>query len=288
MKKPVLAIRNLGKRIGGGVMGSLMLFSGTVMPYQGIIQPKPLTGFAVEAADSAAYIPYAEETKPVTTTVSQTVTTAASTTSVSKATAVGSTAAASATQTSATAKPSTTTKAAVTTKPAATTKITATTKPAATTKVTATTKPAATTKQTAAADGFEFTVDQSAAVLEKYTGTASEITIPATYQGVPVTEISSDAFSQNKQLKSAELPASIRVIGSSAFSNCTALEKITLQEGLETIGSNAFSNTALTEIYIPASLQKADQPFYGCKSLEYAEFKAWSMFRKEYLKTLLH
>ena len=276
MKKPVLAIRNLGKRIGGGVMGSLMLFSGTVMPYQGIIQPKPLTGFAVEAADSAAYIPYAEETKPVTTTVSQTITTAASTTSVSKATAVGSTAAASATQTSATAKPSTTTKAAVTTKPAATT------------KVTATTKPAATTKQTAAADGFEFTVDQSAAVLEKYTGTASEITIPATYQGVPVTEISSDAFSQNKQLKSAELPASIRVIGSSAFSNCTALEKITLQEGLETIGSNAFSNTALTEIYIPASLQKADQPFYGCKSLEYAEFKAWSMFRKEYLKTLLH
>ncbi|MBP0974808.1 MAG: leucine-rich repeat domain-containing protein [Oscillospiraceae bacterium] len=276
MKKPVLAIRNLGKRIGGGVMGSLMLFSGTVMPYQGIIQPKPLTGFAVEAADSAAYIPYAEETKPVTTTVSQTVTTAASTTSVSKATAVGSTAAASATQTSATAKPSTTTKAAVTTKPAATT------------KVTATTKPAATTTQTAAAVGFDFTVDQSAAVLEKYTGTASEITIPATYQGVPVTEISSDAFSQNKQLKSAELPASIRVIGSSAFSNCTALEKITLQEGLETIGSNAFSNTALTEINIPASLQKADQPFYGCKSLEYAEFKAWSMFRKEYLKTLLH
>ena len=66
------SIRNTGKRLGGGLMGSLMLLSGAVMPYQGLLQ-KPLTGLAAEtelpaetAADSAVTL-QAETTAPVTT-----------------------------------------------------------------------------------------------------------------------------------------------------------------------------------------------------------------------------
>lgn len=110
-----------------------------------------------------------------------------------------------------------------------------------------------------------------------------EITVPATVDGVPVTEIdafydsdfepdgcpnvtkvtlpdsiigiSNYAFFGFTKLEEISIPAGVEYIGWRAFKNCSALRKIMLPEGLEEIGEEAFLNcTSLEEFNIPSSV----------------------------------
>lgn len=64
------------------------------------------------------------------------------------------------------------------------------------------------------------------------------------------------------KLTSVDIPASIKSIGNHAFSNRTHLKSATIADGVESIGSRAFLASALTEIFIPASVNSiADNPF---------------------------
>lgn len=68
---------------------------------------------------------------------------------------------------------------------------------------------------------------------------------------------SESAFSYCKSLKQITLPSQIKDIGIRAFFGCNSLSSVTLNEGLLFIGEAAFSNNnALTEINIPATVQK--------------------------------
>ena len=68
---------------------------------------------------------------------------------------------------------------------------------------------------------------------------------------------SESAFSYCKSLKQVTLPPQIKDIGERAFFGCNNLSSVTLNEGLLFIGESAFSNNkALTEINIPATVQK--------------------------------
>lgn len=57
-------------------------------------------------------------------------------------------------------------------------------------------------------------------------GAASEIVIPETYQGKPVTQIAPDAFRNCTGLTKIVIPATITDVGADAFSGCTGLETI--------------------------------------------------------------
>ena len=98
----------------------------------------------------------------------------------------------------------------------------------------------------------------------------SQITIPETYNAMPVTEILAFGFSGSvsdgvttSKLKEIVIPKSIKIIRGRAFSHCTALESITIPSSVEYI---------------------EDSPFYGCENLEiiYCEVeqepKTWSYF----------
>ena len=76
--------------------------------------------------------------------------------------------------------------------------------------------------------------------------------------------IGESAFYECTGLTAVELPEGAQTIGSSAFRGCTALKTVTLPEGLQTIGSSAFRNTALTEIYIPASVTSVGHEYVSC------------------------
>ena len=127
----------------------------------------------------------------------------------------------------------------------------------------------------------------------KEDSTATEIVIPATYQGKPVkairmwafsyreniesvmipdgvTTIGESAFNGCKNLKSVVIPDSVTDVGRFAFYQCQSLQGIELPKNLTSIGNAAFGNcTSLTSIVIPDNITCIDQEFfYNCTSLE--------------------
>lgn len=108
------------------------------------------------------------------------------------------------------------------------------------------------------ADGFTYTTSNGAVTITKYTGTATEITIPNTIDGTTVTAIGASAFSGSETLSKITLPNTIQTIGAYAFINCTALSSINLPEGLTSIYAYAFQGcTALTSLTVPSTLTTA-------------------------------
>ena len=104
----------------------------------------------------------------------------------------------------------------------------------------------------------------------KYSGTATTVDIPKEYEGLPVKEISSSAFSGNKTVTTINIPNTVEEIGSSAFDGCTALKNITLPSGLTEIGYSAFEGcTSLVSVSIPSGVTSiGSNAFADCTSLK--------------------
>lgn len=107
----------------------------------------------------------------------------------------------------------------------------------------------------------------------------TDLIIPATYRGLPVTVIGSNAFEYNRSFKSVSIPASVTTIGEKAFASCgvtsvtfatnsqlttvdryaffssSSLQSIALPDGVTTIGVAAFNGcNNITSISIPDSI----------------------------------
>ncbi len=116
---------------------------------------------------------------------------------------------------------------------------------------------------------MEFTNLGGALSLDSYTGTDTEVDIPAQIDGIPVTKIEQKAFSQNDTLQSVTIPGSVSEIRWEAFYSCENLESVVLNEGLERIAEGAFANCpSMTTINIPASVTEIGlAAFAGCDEL---------------------
>ena len=85
-------------------------------------------------------------------------------------------------------------------------------------------------------EGLKFTLKEdnlSYSVMGIGTCTDTDVVIPATYEGLPVTTIGDWAFSYCSGLKSIEIPDSVTMIGVSAFYNCRSLTSITFEGTIE-------------------------------------------------------
>ena len=107
----------------------------------------------------------------------------------------------------------------------------------------------------------------------------TDLVIPATYRGLPVTAIGSNAFESVRSFKSVSIPASVTTIGEYAFASCgvtsvtfatnsqlttvdryaffssSSLQSIALPDGVTTIGEAAFNGcNNITSISIPDSI----------------------------------
>ncbi len=128
-------------------------------------------------------------------------------------------------------------------------------------------------------------------------GAPTDIVIPATVDGTPVTglgeyafggceslksvvipegvtAIGNDAFTFCSSLKSVVIPESVTTIGIDAFSFCGALESVTIPSGVTDIGAGAFQYcAAFTSIVIPAGVTDiGGSAFIYCESLEFVTF----------------
>ncbi len=143
---------------------------------------------------------------------------------------------------------------------------------------------------------FEYTVSKNEVRIDSYKGSQTDVTIPSSIQGFPVTSIKINAFQYNNTIKKVVIPDGVTKIDSYAFAscyelcdvclpdgllkindhafyNCKALKHIELPDGLTYLGTSAFADSGLIEITIPGSLSAiCSSAFQSCKKLEKVTF----------------
>lgn len=89
---------------------------------------------------------------------------------------------------------------------------------------------------------YTYTITKNNTVtITGYTGSDTALTVPATLDGNPVTEIAADAFAEQTKLTSVTLPDGLMKIADDAFFNCTSLKAITLPDSVTSLTGAAFS-----------------------------------------------
>ena len=97
--------------------------------------------------------------------------------------------------------------------------------------------------------------------------------IPPTIEGLQVTHIWAEAFSQCEHLTSVDIPSNVVSIAEEAFSECHSLESVKMPVALDHIGSSSFRNCiALSAIEIPDSVTNIGyEAFSDCRSLTHVQ-----------------
>lgn len=102
-----------------------------------------------------------------------------------------------------------------------------------------------------------------------YTGSATSVTVPATYGGKNVTAILPEVFKDNTTMTSVTIGNNVTTIGASAFENCDALTTVNFGSGVKTINDKAFYDCdALTSVDLPDAVTFVGRDaFRGCDNL---------------------
>ena len=112
--------------------------------------------------------------------------------------------------------------------------------------------------------GFPVTAIGDGAFKDAFSDEVTKISLPAT-----ITSIGEEAFRNCDTVEIFFSTATITYVGESAFANCSLLRDIHLGEGLTELPMNAFMNcTSLVSIFLPSTLTFIDESvFEGCDSL---------------------
>ena len=104
---------------------------------------------------------------------------------------------------------------------------------------------------TGSVDGFTSYVG----FVNEYTGSDSEIEIPASIGGYDTVGIEMNAFKDNTTITSVVIPEGVTTIGTCAFEGCTNLETVVFPSTLMEIGISAFRDCPnLKDVVLPDSL----------------------------------
>ena len=116
---------------------------------------------------------------------------------------------------------------------------------------------------------YQVSDDGTYAIVTEYSGTATNVKIVDSYEGLPVTTIGVGGFYRCSNLTSIIIPDSVTTIGDSAFSGCSNLPSIIIPDSVTSIGSKAFLGCSnLTSIVIPDSVTAiGEEVFHFCSNL---------------------
>lgn len=121
-------------------------------------------------------------------------------------------------------------------------------------------------------NGFVYTVDPETgeAAVERYEGTDTEVEIPRTLGGSPVTSVKAWAFEDRAGVTAVTVPEGVVSVGAYAFCRCAALTRVSLPDSLEEIGACCFILcTSLEELTLPPACDTLGaNPFVHCTALK--------------------
>ena len=93
--------------------------------------------------------------------------------------------------------------------------------------------------------------DGTSYIVSGFVPGASEVVIPSSYRGLPVTSIGVNTFENCRGVTSVTIPDSVTSIEYSAFAGCRGLESVTIPDSVNSIGDYAFNTcTGLTSVVI--------------------------------------
>lgn len=92
---------------------------------------------------------------------------------------------------------------------------------------------------------IEYRKENNEIIVQKYSGSSSQIEIPCVIDGLPVTEIADYAFHNCRSLQKIIIPDCITIIGNHAFYDCRKLESMVASDAINSIGDGAFKNCYL-------------------------------------------
>ena len=112
--------------------------------------------------------------------------------------------------------------------------------------------------------------DDGSAVIVKYTGTETNLTVPTELDGNRVTAIGGYSFESCTSIESVTIPKGITTIGDNAFRFCDKLTTISLPETLTTINNGSFSFCEkLDSVSVPDSVTSIGNfAFQECAALK--------------------
>lgn len=118
---------------------------------------------------------------------------------------------------------------------------------------------------------FSYSVSNGEAVITAYTGSASDLILPDTLGGYPVTAIRFCAFRNCTMLRQVIIPEGVVRIGSNAFQNCTSLEQLIIPKSVTRIDTHAFyACSSLKQLILHDNLSNVNiLAFYGCSAVRY-------------------
>jgi len=127
------------------------------------------------------------------------------------------------------------------------------------------------TAQAQTESDFSYSVSGGEARITAYNGNASELILPGTLGGYPVTSIGYCAFRDCTQLTRVVIPDSVTRIGSNAFQNCSSLAQIQIPESVTRIDTHAFyACSSLKELDLHDNMDGINiLAFYGCSAVRY-------------------
>jgi hypothetical protein len=111
---------------------------------------------------------------------------------------------------------------------------------------------------------FNYTTTAGTITITGYNESAEGVSIPPIINGLPVTSIGNDAFSDDTSLTNVMIPPSITSIGEYSFAGCTILSLVTIPGSVTNIGDYAFSgDTRLTSVYFQGDAPTADSTVFS-------------------------
>lgn len=94
----------------------------------------------------------------------------------------------------------------------------------------------------ASEEDFEYDFSGSGVIITEYLGGESQVEIPSTIEGTPVTAIGNSAFAWNTDISKVTVPASVMAVEVYAFSGCVSLTSLYFMGNAPACGAGVFNN----------------------------------------------